>query len=54
MHDTKQRLSLFWIFALLKCLYSVIIWQAWTWAAAEAAVRSERIVRQSEAGITSS
>jgi hypothetical protein len=33
---------------------SVIIWQAWTWAGAEAAVSSERIVRQPEAGITSS
>jgi hypothetical protein len=33
---------------------SVIIWQAWTWSGAEAAVSSERIVRQPEAGITSS
>ena len=33
---------------------SVIIWQAWTWSAVEAAVSSERIVRQPEAGITSS
>ena len=33
---------------------SVIIWQAWTWAGAEPAVSSERIVRQPEAGITSS
>ena len=32
---------------------SVIIWQAWTWSEGEAAVNSE-IVRQSEAGITSS
>ena len=31
---------------------SVIIWQAWTWARAGAAVSSERIVRQPEAGIT--
>jgi len=33
---------------------SVIIWQAWTWSEVEAPVRSERIVRQPEAGITSS
>ena len=33
---------------------SVIIWQAWTWSGVEAAVSSERIVRQAEAGITSS
>ena len=32
---------------------SVIIWQAWTWSGAEAAVTSERIVRQPQA-ITSS
>src|SRR6202167_4970828 len=29
---------------------SVIIWQAWTWSGGEAAVSSERIVRQPEAG----
>ena len=33
---------------------SVIIWEAWRWSGVEAAVNSERIVRQSEAGITSS
>ena len=33
---------------------SVIIWQAWTWSGVEAAVSSEWIVRQPEAGITSS
>ena len=33
---------------------SVIIWQAWTWSGVKAAVSSERIVRQPEAGITSS
>ena len=33
---------------------SVIIWQAWTWPGVEAAVSSERIVRQPEAGIASS
>ena len=33
---------------------SVIIWQAWTWSGDEAAVRAERIVRQPEAGFTSS
>ena len=33
---------------------SVIIWQAWTWSRVEAAVSSERIVRQTEAGIASS
>src|SRR6516164_10603602 len=32
---------------------SVIIWQAWTWSGGEAAVNSERIVRQPQAGITS-
>jgi hypothetical protein len=32
----------------------VIIWQAWTWSGGEAAVSSERIVRQAQAGITSS
>jgi hypothetical protein len=32
----------------------VIVWQAWTWSGGEAAVSSERIVRQPEAGITSS
>jgi hypothetical protein len=33
---------------------SVIIWQAWTWSGVKPAVSSERIVRQPEAGITSS
>jgi len=33
---------------------SVIIWQAWTWSGGEAPVSSERIVRQPQAGITSS
>jgi hypothetical protein len=33
---------------------SVIVWQAWTWSGVEAAVSSERIVRQREAGISSS
>jgi hypothetical protein len=33
---------------------SVIVWQAWTWSGVEAAVSSERIVRQPEVGITSS
>jgi hypothetical protein len=33
---------------------SVIIWQAWTWSGVEAAVRSERMVRQPAAGIISS
>jgi hypothetical protein len=33
---------------------SVIIWQAWTWSGVEAAVSSERIVRQPKAAITSS
>ena len=33
---------------------SVIICQAWTWSGVEGAVSSERIVRQPEAGITSS
>jgi hypothetical protein len=33
---------------------SIIIWQAWTWSGVKAAVSSERIVRQPEAGITSS
>src|SRR6202162_3323261 len=33
---------------------SVIIWKAWAWSGVEAAVSSERIVRQPEAGITSS
>jgi hypothetical protein len=33
---------------------SVIIWQAWTWSGVEAAVTSERIVRQPEAGMASS
>jgi len=33
---------------------SVIIWQAWTWSGGEDAVSSERVVRQPEAGITSS
>ena len=32
---------------------SVIIWQAWTWSGVEAAVSSQRIVRQPEAGATS-
>jgi len=31
-----------------------IIWQAWTWSGGEDAVSSERVVRQPEAGITSS
>jgi hypothetical protein len=33
---------------------SIIIWQAWAWSGVEAAVSSKRIVRQPEAGITSS
>jgi hypothetical protein len=33
---------------------SVIIWQAWTWSGVKPAVSSERIVRQPEAGFTSS
>lgn len=33
---------------------SVIIWQAWRWSEVEAEVSSERIVRQTEAGIASS
>jgi hypothetical protein len=33
---------------------SVIIWQAWTWSGVEAAVSSEGIVRQPQAGITTS
>ena len=33
---------------------SIIIWQAWTWSGGEAAVSSERIVRQPQARITSS
>ena len=33
---------------------SVIVWKAWTWSGAEAAVSPERIVRQREAGISSS
>jgi hypothetical protein len=32
----------------------VIIWQAWTWSGGEAAVSSERIVRQPQAGVISS
>jgi hypothetical protein len=32
----------------------IIIWQAWTWSGAKPAVSSERIVRQPEAGMTSS
>src|SRR5579863_1128450 len=31
---------------------SVIIWRAWTWPGGEASVRSERIVRQPEVGVT--
>jgi Family of unknown function (DUF6326) len=33
---------------------SVIIWQAWTWSGVKPAVSSERVIRQPEAGITSS
>jgi Family of unknown function (DUF6326) len=33
---------------------SVIVWKAWTWSGVEAAVSSERIVRQPAAGIISS
>ena len=33
---------------------SIIVWQAWKWSGVEAAVGSERIFRQPEAGITSS
>jgi hypothetical protein len=32
----------------------IIIWQAWTWSGGEAAVSSEWIVRQPQAGVTSS
>jgi len=33
---------------------SIIVWQAWTWSGAEAAVSPKRVLRQSEVGITSS
>jgi hypothetical protein len=33
---------------------SVIVWKAWTWSRVEAAVSPEQIVRQREAGISSS
>ena len=33
---------------------SVIVWRAWTWSGVEAAGSPERIVRQPEAGVTSS
>ena len=33
---------------------SVIVWKAWTWSGVEAAVSPEWIVRQREAGISSS
>jgi hypothetical protein len=33
---------------------SVIVWQAWNWSGVEAAVSSQRVVRQPEGGITSS
>ena len=33
---------------------SIIVWRAWTWSGVEAAVSSQRIVRQPEAGIASS
>jgi hypothetical protein len=33
---------------------SVIIWQAWKWSGVEAPVSAQRLVRQPEAGITSS
>jgi hypothetical protein len=33
---------------------SVIVWQAWKWSGADAAVSSERIVPQPKAGIASS
>ena len=33
---------------------SVIVWQAWTWSEVKPAPSSERVVRQPEAGITSS
>jgi len=33
---------------------SVIIWRAWTWSGGEAAASSKRVVRQPQAGITSS
>jgi hypothetical protein len=50
MHDTKERLSVLWIFALLNYLYvtietvatSVIVWQAWTWSMVKPATTSER------------
>ncbi|HEV2731752.1 MAG TPA: DUF6326 family protein [Terriglobales bacterium] len=33
---------------------SIIVWQAWTWSEVKPAPSSERVVRQREAGITSS
>src|SRR5208337_4456417 len=33
---------------------SVIVWRAWTWTGVDAAVSSERILRQPQAGIISS
>ena len=33
---------------------SVIVWKAWTWSGVKVAVRPEQIVRQREAGISSS
>ena len=40
MHDTKERLSLLWVFALLNLFFATIetvctwaiIWQAWIWS----------------------
>jgi hypothetical protein len=47
-------LSAYLFFATIETVCtSVIIWQAWTWSGVEAAVDSQWIVRQPEAGITS-
>ena len=51
--DPEYRVYVFFATIETVCT-SVIIWQAWTWSGVKPAVSSERVVRQPEAGITSS
>ena len=55
MGDRTPALPEYLFFATFETVCtSYIIWKAWTWSGVEAAVSSGRIVRQPEAGITSS
>jgi len=53
-HRTPALLEYLFFATIETVCTSVIVWQAWTWSGVEAAVSSERMVHQPEAGVTSS